>query len=162
MGGEGRKGGRAEDIQKRSSDGVWHSAKGLLRAGKVDGINHGAGACAMRVHLEKEELGGLGEGGVRGQSLLIQWFPWEIEKLGHFPCVPDGAAPICLSASLFLHILLTLALERWSSSPPPLSVWCTLIHFPEPHTISITSTDTAWATFFYSILLVKLQSSNGK
>jgi hypothetical protein len=23
----------------------------------VDGINHGAGACAMRVHLEKEELG---------------------------------------------------------------------------------------------------------
>lgn len=59
----GREEGRERDIQKRSSDGVWYSAKGLLRAGKVDGINHGVGACAMRVHLEKEELEGFGARG---------------------------------------------------------------------------------------------------
>jgi hypothetical protein len=27
---------RERDIQKRSNDGVWYSAKGLLRAGKVE------------------------------------------------------------------------------------------------------------------------------
>jgi len=38
------------------------------------------------------------EGEVGGPSLLIQWFPWEIEKLDHFRLFPDGARPIRLTS----------------------------------------------------------------
>lgn len=38
------------------------------------------------------------ERGDGGPSLLIQWFPWEIEKLDHFRLFPDGARPICLTS----------------------------------------------------------------
>jgi hypothetical protein len=53
----------------------------------------------MRVHLEKEELENR-----RGPSLLIQWFPWEIETLGHFRLFPDGARPIRLTCFAFFSL----------------------------------------------------------
>ena len=44
-------GGERFNCSKRSDDGVCYAAERLLRAWKVDGINHGVGVCAMEVHF---------------------------------------------------------------------------------------------------------------
>lgn len=125
-------GGGMSDIQPPKRDRVmefWYTAEGLLKVGEVEGINHGAWVCAMRVHLEKE-IGGFGG----GPSLLIQWFSWEIVKLGHFP---DRA--ICLSVALFLPH----SSHSCQSHAPflfcPLSHRSALIHFLKTHAVSVTT-----------------------
>jgi hypothetical protein len=76
------------------------------------------------------------ERGVGGPSLLIQWFPWEIENLDHFRLFPGGARPIRLTSfTLF-------SLSCYSNGLPlPSQTDGALIHSPKSHTLSFTSTD---------------------
>lgn len=88
------------------------------------------------------------ERGVGGPSLLIQWFPWEIEKLDHFRLFPDGARPIRLTS----FTLLSLSCYSNGLPLPSHQTDGALIHSPKSHTLS-TSTGITWATFYSTFFL---------